>query len=107
MHLRKGVSNKLPSQDLDVVSGCERVAFLLAAFKVLRCEAKFQSFWESTLERCCVLEIAEAKEHRPYKLPRRIDDNPQTAVQMSPKDNLRVSFYYNVRYLILLLGIPV
>ena len=107
MHLSKGVSDKLQSEDLDVVSGCERVADLLAAIKVLRCEAKFQSFWESTLERCYVLGIAEPKEHRPHKLPCRIDDNPQNAVQMSAKDNLRVSFYYNVSYLILLLGIPV
>ena len=64
MHLSKSVSDKLQSEDLDVVSGCKRVADLLAAIKVLRCEAKFQSFWESTLERCCVLGIAEPKEHR-------------------------------------------
>ena len=101
MHLSKGVSDKLQSEDLDVVSGC-----LLAAIKVLRCEAKFESFWKSTLERCCELGIAEPKEDRPHKLPRRIDDNPHTAVHMSAKDKLRVSFYYNVSYLVLSVRIP-
>ena len=62
MNLSKGVSDKLQSEDLDVVSGCGRVTDLLAAMKVLRCEAKFESFWESTLERCCVLGIAEPKD---------------------------------------------
>ena len=106
MHLSKGISDKLQSEDLDVVSGCERVTDLLAAIKVLRCEAKFESFWKSTLERCCELGIAEPKEDRPHKLPRRIDDNPQTAVHMSAKDKLRVSFYYNVSYLVLSVRIP-
>ncbi|CAB4033500.1 zinc finger MYM-type 1-like [Paramuricea clavata] len=82
VHLSKGVSDKLTD--------------LLAAIKVLRCEAKFESFWKSTLERCCELGIAEPKEDCPHKLPRLIDDNPQTAVYMSAKDKLRVSFYYNV-----------
>ncbi len=105
MHLSKGVSDKLQSEDLDVVSGCERVADLLAAIKVLRCEAKFDSFWKSTLDKCCELGIAEPKEDSPRKLPRRIDDNPQTAVHMSAKDKLRASFYYNVSYSVLLLRI--
>ena len=67
MHLSKGVSDKLQSEDLDVVSGCERVADLLAAIKVLRCEAKFESFWKSTVDKCCELGIAEPKEDRPQK----------------------------------------
>ena len=69
MFLSKGVSDKLQSEDLDVVSGCKRVTDLLAAIKVLRCEAKFEAFWESTLERCRELEIKEPKEDRPHKLP--------------------------------------
>ena len=36
MHLSKGVSGKLQTEDLD----CERVTDLLARIKVLRCEAK-------------------------------------------------------------------
>jgi hypothetical protein len=56
--------------------------------------------------RCCELGIAEPKEDCPRKLPRQIDDNPQTAVHMSAKDKLRVSFYYNVSYLVLSVCIP-
>jgi hypothetical protein len=96
MHLSKGISDKLQSENLDVVSGCERVIDLPAAIKVLLCEAKFELFWKSILERCCELGITEPKEDHPHKLPRQIEDNPQTAVHMSAKDKLRVSFYYNV-----------
>ena len=34
LHLSKGVSDKLQSEGLDVVSGCERVADLLTAIKL-------------------------------------------------------------------------
>ena len=52
LHLSKGVSDKLQSEGLDVVSGGERVADLLTAIKALRCDVKFEDFWLATLERC-------------------------------------------------------
>jgi hypothetical protein len=36
MHVSKGVSDKLQSEDLDVVTGCERVAVLLTTLRGLR-----------------------------------------------------------------------
>ena len=83
MHLRKGVSDKLQSEDLDDVSGCERVTDHLAAIKVLQCAAKFESFWKSTLERWCELGIVEPKE----------DDNPNTAVHVI-KRQIKSLVYY-------------
>lgn len=45
MSLSKGVSDKLQSEDLDVVSGCERVADLLVAIRALRCvKRNFNNF---------------------------------------------------------------
>jgi hypothetical protein len=96
MHVSKGVSDKLQSEDLDVVNGCERVADLLTTLRGLRCEKEFDAFWANSITRCHDLNIPEPKEIRPHKLPRRIDDNPDTAVQFLPKDKFRVTFYYNV-----------
>ncbi|CAB4036972.1 zinc finger MYM-type 1-like [Paramuricea clavata] len=67
LHLRKGVSDKVQSEGLDVVSGCERVADLLTAIKALRCD-----------------------------VPRRLDENPDTAAQVSVKDKFKIFFFYNV-----------
>ena len=39
--LSKGVSDKLQLEDLDVVTGCERVIDLLVTIQAHRCEAKF------------------------------------------------------------------
>ena len=97
--LSKGVSDKLQSEDLDIVTGCERVADLLSAIQALRCEAKFEGFWESTLAKCRSLNIKEPRQERTHKLPRRIDDNPDTAVYLTSKDKYRISFYYNVGYM--------
>ncbi|CAB4031166.1 zinc finger MYM-type 1-like, partial [Paramuricea clavata] len=94
--LSKGVSDKLQSEDLDVVTGCERVTDLLASIRALQCEPKFEAFWESTLQKCRILSIEEPKDERLRKIPRRIDDNPETTVHLSPKDKFRVSFYYNI-----------
>ena len=96
--LSKGVSDKLQSEGLDVVSGCERVTDLLTAVKALRCDVKFEEFWVATLEKCAKLGIKEPKEKRPHKLPRRLDENPDSAVQVSVKDNFNVFFYYNVSF---------
>ena len=90
--LSKGVSDKLQSEDLDNVTGCERVADLLSAIQALRCEA----FWETTLAKCRSLNIKEPRQERTHKLPRRIEDNPDTAVYLTSKDKYRISFYYNV-----------
>ena len=73
MHDSKGVSDKLQSEDLDVVTGCERVADLLTTVRGLRCEKEFDAFWANSLTRCHDLNIPEPKEIRPHKLPRRID----------------------------------
>ncbi|CAB4018532.1 zinc finger MYM-type 1-like [Paramuricea clavata] len=94
--LSKGVSDKLQSESLDVVSGCERVADLLTAIKALRCDVKFKDFWLATLERCAKLGIEEPKEKRPRKIPRRLDENPDTAAQVSVKDKFKIFFFYNV-----------
>ena len=99
--LSKGVSDKLQSEDLDVVTGCERVTDLLVTIKALRCEAKFDEFWETTLKKCRSLSIEEPREERTRKLPRRIDGNPDTAIHLSPKDKFRVSLYYNVSRLVM------
>ena len=96
MHVSKGVSDKLQSEDLDVVTGCERVADLLTTLRGLRCEKEFDAFWANSLTRCHDLNIPEPKEIHPHKFPRRIDDNPDRAVQFIPKDKFRVTFYYNV-----------
>ena len=94
LFLSKVVSDKLQSEDLDVVSGCERVTDLLTAVKDLRCDVKFEQFWVATLEKCAKLGIKEPKEKR----PRRLDENPDSAVQVSVKDNFKVFFYYNVSF---------
>ena len=101
LHLSKGVSDKLQSEGLDVVSGCERVADLLTAIKALRCDVKFEDFWLATLERCAKLGIEEPKEKRPLrprKVPRRLDGNPDTAAQVSVKDKFKIFFFYNVSF---------
>ena len=98
LHLSKGVSDKLQSEDLDVVSGCERVADLLTAVKALRCDVKFEDFWLATLERCAKLGIEEPKENRPPKVPWRLDENPDTAAQVSVKDKFNIFFFYNVSF---------
>ena len=99
LHLSKGVSDKLQSEGLDVVTGCDRVADLLTAIKALRCDVKFEDFWVATLEKCAKLGIEEPNEKRPHKLPRRLDENPDTAVQVSVKDKFKIFFYYNVSFL--------
>ena len=48
LNLSKGVSDKLQSEDLDVVSGCDRVEDLLIAIEELRTEDKFKTFWIAT-----------------------------------------------------------
>lgn len=95
----KGISDKLQTEGLDVVSGCERVADLLTAVKALRCDVKFEVFWVATLEKCAKLGIKEPKERRRHKLPRRLDENPDSAAQVSVKDKFQVFFYYNVSFL--------
>ena len=80
-------------------TGCERVADLLSTVQALRCEPKFEEFWETTLTKCRSLNIEEPRQERTHKLPRRIDDNPDTAVHLTSKDKFRVSFYYNVGYM--------
>lgn len=98
LRLSKGVSDKLQSEDLDVVTGCERVADLLNTVRALRCEQKFEEFWTTTLEKCHRLNIEEPTEERTHKLPRRIDDNPDTAIHLTPKDKFRITFYYDVSF---------
>ena len=93
LFLSKGVSDKLQSEDLDVVTGCERVTDLFVTIKALR--------WETTLKKCRSLSVEEPREEHTRKLPRRIDDNPDSAVHLSPKDKFRVSFYYNVSRLVM------
>ena len=61
LHLSKGVSDKLQSECLDVVTGCDRVADLLTAIKALRCDVKFEDFWVATLKKCAKLGIEEPK----------------------------------------------
>ena len=78
--------------------GCERVADLLTAIKALRCDVKFEDFWLATLERCAKLGIEEPKEKRPRKVPRRLDENPDTAAQVSVKDKFKIFFFYNVSF---------
>ena len=90
------MSDKLQSKDLDVVTGCERVADLLEAIKELRSEEKFESFGEATIARCDHLGIEEPKEERVRKLPKRLDQNQDTAVHLDAKDKLRINFFYNV-----------
>ena len=94
------MSDKLQSADLDIVTGCERVTDLLSAVQALRCEPKFKEFWEFTLAKCQSMKIEEPRQERAHKLPRRIDDKPDTAVHLTLKDQFRISFFYNVRYII-------
>ena len=61
MHVSKGVSDKLQSEDLDVVTGCERVADLLTTLRGLRCEKEFDAFWANSITRCHDLNIPEQK----------------------------------------------
>ena len=74
--LLSGTSDKLQSEGLDLVSGCEGVADLLTAIKALRCNVKFEDFCVATLENCAKLGMEEPQEKRPRKLPRRLDENP-------------------------------
>eukprot|EP00794_Sanderia_malayensis_P018410 gene18410-20265_t len=96
LFVSKGVSDKLQTEDLDVVTGCERVADLNSAITELRNDAKFELFWQEATRKCKRLDINEPKEERIRKLPRRYEENPSTAVHLDPKANLRVNFYYNV-----------
>ena len=48
---------KLQSEDLDIVTGCERVSDLLRAVQALRCELKFEEFGEITLAKCQSMNI--------------------------------------------------
>jgi hypothetical protein len=54
------------------------------------CEPKFEAFRESTLQKCRILSIEEPRDERVHKIPRRINDNPETAVHLSPKDKFRI-----------------
>ncbi len=58
-----------------------------------------EEFWETTVTKCRSLNIEEPRQERTHKLPRRIDDNPDTAVHLTSKDKFRISFYYNVGYM--------
>ena len=51
---------------------------------------KFEDFWLATLERCAKLGIEEPKERRPRKVPWRLDENPDTAAQVSVKDKFKI-----------------
>ncbi|CAB3977293.1 Hypothetical predicted protein [Paramuricea clavata] len=77
--LSKGVSDKLKSEDLDVLTGCERVTDLLTSVTTLRCEPKFEAFWKSTFQKCRILSTEKPRDELVCKIPRRIDNNPQTA----------------------------
>ena len=96
LNLSKGVSDKLQSEDLDVVSGCDRVEDLLVAIEELRTEDKFKTFWNATVETCEELNIETPMEKRQRKIPVRLDDHPETAVPLEPKDTFRVGFYFSV-----------
>ena len=91
MLLSKGVSDKLQSEDLDIFTGCDRVFDLLSAVQAVQCEPKFEEFWEITLVKC-------QRRERAHKLPRRIDDNLDTAVHLTSKDKFRISVNHNARY---------
>ncbi|XP_063592549.1 zinc finger MYM-type protein 1-like [Penaeus indicus] len=95
LFVSKGVSDKLQTEDLDVVTGCERVADLNSAITELRNDAKFELFWQEATRKCKRLDTDGPKEERIRKLPRRYEENPSTAVHLDPKANLRVKFYYN------------
>ena len=92
----KRVSDKLQTKDLDVVTGCERVADLQEAIKELRSENKFESFWQEAITRCDQLGIEEPREERVRKVPKRLDQNQDTAVHLDAKDKLKIDFFYNV-----------
>ena len=96
LNLSKGVSDKLQSEDLDIITGCDRIEDLLVAVKEMRNETCFERFWDKSTETCHQLKIRMPSEERRRKLPKRIDDQPETAVQLSHKDQLRVSFFYSV-----------
>ncbi|CAB3985113.1 zinc finger MYM-type 1-like [Paramuricea clavata] len=96
LNLSKGVSDKLQSEDLDVVSGCDRVEDLLVAIEELRTDDKFKTFWIATVETCEELNIETPMETRQRKIPVRLDDHPETAVRLEPKDTFRVGFYFSV-----------
>ena len=96
MNLSKGVSDKLQSTDLDVVSGCDRVEDLVTTIGQLRCEKEFEQFWNVTVEKCEDLDIQTPDEKRQRKIPSRLDDHPETAVRLNRKDEYRVSFYFSV-----------
>ena len=64
LNLSKGVSDKLQSEDLDVVSGCDRVEDLLVAIEELRTEDKSKTFWIATVETCEELNIETPMEKR-------------------------------------------
>ncbi len=100
LHISKGVSDKLQTKDLNVVSGYDRITDLLSSVKELRQEKKFEEFLELAVKRSNDMGISLPKEGRSRKLPRRIDDNPDTAVILTAKDKYRVTFYYEVRYFI-------
>lgn len=99
LNLSKGVSDRLQSDDLDIVTGCDRVKDLLVAIKEMRNETCFGCFWDKSTETCDQLNIRMPGEERQRKIPKRIDDRPQTAVQLPRKERLRAGFFYSVREL--------
>lgn len=78
------------------MTGCDRVEDLLVAIKELRSEEQFNLFWTTTVEKCEDLCIEMPVQRRQSKTPNRLDDHPETAVQLNAKDKFRVGFYFSV-----------
>ena len=95
--LSKGVSDKLQSEGLDVVSG-ERVTDLLTAVKALRCDVKFE---DSGLQLWKNVQSWESRSQKKSVLVSFLGDLMRTPIQPNTgtvKDNFKVFFYYNVSF---------
>ena len=98
LKLSKGVSDHLQKEDLDVVTGCDRVEDLLVALRMMRNEEKFQKFWTDARGKCEKLGISLESQtpQRQRKVPRRLDDRPETAHQFDAIDFYRINLYFSV-----------
>ena len=97
LKLSKVVSDHLQKEDLDVVTGCDRVEDLLVALR-MRSEEDFQKFWKNAREKCEKLGISMESQtpQRQRKVPRRLDDRPETAHQFDATDFYRINLYFSV-----------
>ena len=71
---------------------------MLEAIKELCSEDKFESLWQEAITRCDQLGIEEPREERVRKVPKRLDEDQDTAVHLDAKEKLNIDFFYHLYF---------